>query len=202
MDSASNTQRRVRSGPVARDSLTVSNGYRGSLRRCLLELGASGDPGRCGIVADSRLDACVDAAERLDSNASEALHDLRVSLRRLRTWLRAFRPFVDDTVGRKSRRRLRRLVRSTNSARDLEVWSIWIAEQDQSERRARVATRYVLDLLNRDGDDTNDGDVAGVRRRLPKLEKQLRVELATYSLHTRAVASSTDASHGTNVAKP
>jgi CHAD domain-containing protein len=57
----------------------------------------------------------------------DALHDFRVALRRLRTWLRAFNNELDDTVGRGTLRRLRRLSRRTGQARDLEVQLLWLA---------------------------------------------------------------------------
>jgi CHAD domain-containing protein len=64
-----------------------------------------------------------EAAQRAD-----ALHDFRVGLRRLRSWLRAFRREVDDTVGPGSFRRLRRLSRRTGRARDLEVQLAWLTQ--------------------------------------------------------------------------
>lgn len=51
----------------------------------------------------------------------EAVHDFRVALRRLRSWLQAFRPLLDDTVTRRSEQTLRRLSRVAGEARDLQV---------------------------------------------------------------------------------
>ena len=70
----------------------------------------------------------------------EALHDLRVALRRLRSDLRAFRPELGDAVGRKLRRRVRRLAAATNPGRDAEVGAALLAQladgAEGSERRA------------------------------------------------------------------
>ena len=51
----------------------------------------------------------------------EAIHDFRVALRRLRSWLQAFRPFLGESLRRRSEKRLGRLSRIAGPARDLEV---------------------------------------------------------------------------------
>ena len=51
----------------------------------------------------------------------EAVHDFRVALRRLRSWLQAFRPLLEDSVTRGSEQKLRRLSRVAGEARDLQV---------------------------------------------------------------------------------
>jgi len=54
-----------------------------------------------------------------DSADEEALHDFRVAIRRSRTWLRAFRRYLP--IDRALQKRLRKLARRTNAARDAEV---------------------------------------------------------------------------------
>lgn len=58
---------------------------------------------------------------------ASALHDFRVALRRLRSTLRAFRPYLELPKG--LRRRLRRLAQDTNESRNLEIWQGWVAGQ-------------------------------------------------------------------------
>src|SRR5258705_6205278 len=53
-----------------------------------------------------------------DAEGDEALHDFRVSIRRLRSWVKAFRPSVDDDVTRKWRRRLAKIADATRATRD------------------------------------------------------------------------------------
>ncbi len=66
------------------------------------------------------VDAARTALARLDDPRDfEALHDGRVALRRLRSWIRAFVLEVD--LPRPLARRLRKLARATSAARDLEV---------------------------------------------------------------------------------
>ena len=59
---------------------------------------------------------------------AEALHDYRVALRRLRSLLQAFRPWL-ARVPRGSRRRLRSLMRATNESRNIEVLLAWADAQ-------------------------------------------------------------------------
>ncbi len=81
------------------------------------------------IIARDRLRHVLAAVPTGDATQRpDALHDFRVGLRRLRSWLRAFRQEVDDTVGPGSFRRLRRLSRRTGRARDLEVQLAWLAQ--------------------------------------------------------------------------
>jgi CHAD domain-containing protein len=137
------------------------------------------------VVANGRLDACVRALEQLDGGAPTALHDLRVSLRRLRSWLRTFRPYLNDTLRKRTGRRLKRLVRATNGARDLEVWGEWLVDQPDLARWHRAGARYLAQHLEAEGSAGRDRAVDRVRRRLPKIIGALRNELATYALHVR-----------------
>lgn len=54
-----------------------------------------------------------------DTGAAQALHDTRIALRRLRSWLRAFDSLLH--VKTRQHRRLRRLARASNMARDTET---------------------------------------------------------------------------------
>ena len=81
-------------------------------------------------LARTHLDDAGAARSRLARPSdTDALHDYRVALRRLRSCLRAYRKAVGSTVTRKMERRLRRLARATNRSRDLEVHLGWLAEQ-------------------------------------------------------------------------
>jgi len=66
----------------------------------------------------------LEEAARLEVQGDEdpeAVHDFRVALRRLRSWLRAFRPFLDDTLTKAGLRELQRLSRVAGETRDLQV---------------------------------------------------------------------------------
>jgi CHAD domain-containing protein/CYTH domain-containing protein len=73
----------------------------------------------------------------------EALHDFRVALRRLRTALRTFRAALD--VGGKLEKRLKKLARATNAARDAEVQLGWLAAHPADS--ANEAPRRDFELL-------------------------------------------------------
>ncbi len=85
------------------------------------------------------LDAAATArAQIANGRHPEALHDLRVALRRLRASLRAYAPYVADTIPDKVRKRARDLARVTNVARDAEVQLAWV---DSLGRKVGVVGR-------------------------------------------------------------
>jgi CHAD domain-containing protein len=143
------------------------------------------------VIARSRLDIVRAAYERFDATDPNGLHDLRVGLRRLRSWLRAFRPEIDDTVRGKTRRRLRDLTHVTNAARDVEVWQEWIAAQAGLSRRARSGLRYMTKWLRTDDDNQRRKATKRIRARLPRLLDTLEDELSSYSALVPADEGST-----------
>ncbi|OGR61514.1 MAG: hypothetical protein A2X36_10475 [Elusimicrobia bacterium GWA2_69_24] len=73
-------------------------------------------------VASSLMDAAQEAHLRMDDpQDAEALHDFRVSLRRLRSSLRFYRPLLGGALKRKVLRRLKGVAAATNPGRDAEV---------------------------------------------------------------------------------
>ena len=79
------------------------------------------------LVVLRLLDDVVATRARLDQPGdAEALHDFRVSLRRLRSCIRAWRPQLGAAVSRRMRRRLREIARATARSRDLEVHLAWV----------------------------------------------------------------------------
>jgi CHAD domain-containing protein len=57
---------------------------------------------------------------------SEDVHDFRVAVRRLRSWLRACEPLLGDDVPRALRNTLRKLARRAGRARDAQVQWQWL----------------------------------------------------------------------------
>ena len=105
----------------------------------------------------ARVEVSVDeltepAASRAAERRHEAVHDVHVALRRLRSWLRAWRPFLRDTLGRNSERRLTKLSRLAGQVRDLEVQRNWLTSDPVQRSRlggasarsmvGRVETEY------------------------------------------------------------
>lgn len=127
--------------------------------------------------AGSLIAAATDAVRRLGKRRSpEALHDFRVSLRRLRTWLNAF----GETCGvsAKTRDRLKRLARRTNCRRDAEVQQAWMVTH---RTRLTDIDTAALAWLKAHERETPSGDRDDVREllttRWPKLARQLRRQL-------------------------
>ncbi|MBK1671781.1 metal-binding protein [Ectothiorhodospira shaposhnikovii] len=81
-------------------------------------------------LARHYLDQAAQAALRLtDPRDTEALHDFRVALRRLRSLLAAHNSFVKSWLPKKLRRRVKELAAGTGLARDTEVQIAWMEQQ-------------------------------------------------------------------------
>jgi len=81
-------------------------------------------------IARFYLDRAGQAALRLKKKGDEeALHDFRVNLRRLRSNLQAYAPYLATAVSQKQRRRIRNLASSTGGGRDAEVQLAWLEER-------------------------------------------------------------------------
>lgn len=81
-------------------------------------------------LALKSLAAARAAERRLDDRFDrEALHDFRVSIRRLRSLLRAYRPQLGSAVRPKDRKRLRNIQRATGGGREAEVALEWLTKQ-------------------------------------------------------------------------
>lgn len=113
-----------------------------------------------------------------DPKAPEALHDLRVTIRRLRSVLRAFRPQLVGTVPKKLRRQLRDLQRVTNPARDAEVQMAWIAgRRSECTRGQWTGARWLLRRLREIRDEGYEASASAVASKFPRLERRLRKRL-------------------------
>lgn len=101
-------------------------------------------------IALEYLAAAQAARQRLREHADNAaLHDFRVALRRLRSTIRLYRLWLDDRVlPRKLCRRLKRLARATNAARDAEVGLAWVKRQRRFlPRRSLNGVQWFTDEL-------------------------------------------------------
>ena len=141
------------------------------------------------VVAATLLRAVVRRNARLQKGHDDgALHDLRVSLRRLRTWLRAMRPVLDDTVRPRTRKRLRKLAHATGRARDLEVLLEWLEKQRGKGKEASEATAVEAEL-KRDWQSAFDAAASEARTALTaeieKLGKKLDSQLSHYRVDIR-----------------
>lgn len=136
------------------------------------------------IMALSQLDAAVVAYQRVDKpDDLEALHDFRVALRRLRSCMQAYQSSLSDTISRKSQKQLRRLARTTNEARDTEVWIDWLRSQEQNlPSRQRIGWLELLKRLEARKSKAYEEFRARVNVDFMHLEQRLRKELQIYTI--------------------
>jgi CHAD domain-containing protein len=89
------------------------------------------------------------AATRGAERHRDVVHDLRVALRRLRSWLRVWRHVLGDTVRKSSERRLQRLSKLAGQARDLEVQRAWLnSQRTQRSRLCGESARWMAERVD------------------------------------------------------
>lgn len=132
------------------------------------------------IVARARVEAMTAAFDKFRAGEADALHDFRVSVRRLRSWIRAFRPELDDTLRGKTRRSLRQLARLTNAPRDAEIGLTWIGGDGDFQSAAHGARRFLLEAYTHELDESTASALEKLQRRLPKLADRLTDEFSHY----------------------
>ena len=135
------------------------------------------------VIALSRLDEARTGYDRYLAGKRNGLHDLRVALRRLRSWLRAFEPHVDDTLRRKTRRGLSSVAKATNGARDAEVAVEWIASQERIARHSIAGRDFALARLNAERRATSRTIRGALASDLPDLLEDLAKELEPHARH-------------------
>jgi CHAD domain-containing protein len=166
-------------------------------------------------LALAHLDAAVRARVRLkDPEDTEALHDFRVALRRLRSLLRAYRPYA-GIVPKKLRKRLRRIARATNAARDAEVQLEWLrharlpavarAAGHWLGARLRAHCQLAYDALPDEAIEPFDQLHAGLRKGLAQSSSSRRragdyrgVTSRTLTEHTESLARAVSAVRSLN----
>lgn len=77
----------------------------------------------------------------------EALHDFRVGIRRLRTILRAYSPYLEKQVAKKLRKRLGELMDKTSADRDDEVHVAWLEAQLARRKLPKLQQQGMTHLL-------------------------------------------------------
>lgn len=129
-------------------------------------------------LALAQLDTAATAYTRVaDSDDAEALHDFRVALRRLRSLLRAYAPWYDP-VPKNLRKRLRRLARATNAARDAEVQIEWLRRTSpRLKAGARSGLAWLLARLAERQHTAHRAVRKVVRKEFAAIEPRLRAAL-------------------------
>jgi CHAD domain-containing protein len=139
-------------------------------------------------VARFYLDRTDEAVRRLVKRGDEeALHDFRVSLRRLRSNLQAYAPYLATAVSAKRRRKIGKLAAATGGGRDAEVHVAWL-EARTADVTAVDAPGFDMLLYElRTGRDAGYGTaVKRAARKFRKLDRGLRRRLDELETAARA----------------
>ena len=103
---------------------------------------------------------------------TRALHDFRVSLRRLRTTVRALERFL--RIPKTFRRDLRGLTRATNDSRNLGVWQRWVDRQTKLlTRRQRIGAGWLRERIRQDKRQADRRMRREISEQLPRLRGTL-----------------------------
>jgi CHAD domain-containing protein len=139
------------------------------------------------LLALSFLDQAAAARPRLDDSAdTEALHDFRVALRRLRSCLQAYGDSLDDSIPRKLARRLKKLADATGAGRDTEVQIEWLREAGKGLAAAhRPGHAWLLARLEKRKGEAYEEIAADVADDFAGLEAELRRKLSVYRTEVR-----------------
>lgn len=118
------------------------------------------------------------ATRLLGGTDPEALHDLRVALRRLRSLIRFFESELDESLHKRVGKRIRAIARATGEARDAEVQLAWIeAQLSRDDWTERAGARWWAAALSerKEGayDELKDTLVPELLKLLPRLESDL-----------------------------
>jgi CHAD domain-containing protein len=139
------------------------------------------------LVALDLLAAANTQRGRLNNKRNtEALHDFRVAVRRLRSWLRALDPWLEDSVPRKQLRRLKKAARATNASRDADVRLVWLREQrtglNPNERRG---LNWLIGQISEQRQQSFQNDVLKGADAFDRAHKKLERALRSYRVLVR-----------------
>lgn len=100
------------------------------------------------VVALRAVDSMADAYDRVRKRDPESIHQFRIELRRLRSWMHVYEPVLADTVRGGTIRRLRDIARATTDLRDLDVQIAWLRNETSALGEARLeAAKWIVTSL-------------------------------------------------------
>lgn len=126
-------------------------------------------------LAIGLLDAALEAMARLEGEDPEALHDMRVALRRLRSTLRAYSDVLSGKKIAKRKKALAVLTQGTGEGRDAEVQLAWAEQLPNAASEGRsVLIEHLAERKLRGYAAVHEDVLPGLRALLPKLREDLR----------------------------
>ncbi len=134
------------------------------------------------LLALSFLDQAAQARPRLaDPADTEALHDFRVGLRRLRSCLRAYRAYLEKSIPKKLAKRLKRLAGSTGPGRDTEVQIEWLrGRRSHLASHHRAGLDWLLARLEERMQEAYEEMREEIEHEFLEVEEELRRRLSVY----------------------
>lgn len=155
-----------------------------------LERGEILKPAEAGarLVALRLLDDARAACARLeDPDDAEAIHDLRVALRRLRSTLAAYRSWLDPDSTRDALNDAGRLAGQAGAAREAEVELAWLrAQVDELRPAARAVVLPQIDSLEARARAERARASVELPARFAVFDPALRASLETYRVRVAA----------------
>jgi CYTH domain-containing protein/CHAD domain-containing protein len=144
------------------------------------------------LVALRLLDDARAACARLaDPDDAEAIHDLRVALRRLRSTLAAYRSWLEPDTTRDALAEAGRLAGQAGAAREAEVELAWLrAQTDALRPAARGWVAIQIEALESRARDARQEASAELPARFAEFERALRAALETYRVRVASEGSS------------
>ncbi|MBK8247904.1 MAG: CHAD domain-containing protein [Gemmatimonadetes bacterium] len=144
-------------------------------------------PGQVGVRTVARVLAArvAEAHVGLQQGADpEALHDFRVSVRRLRSWLRSHRAALGRRDLKRPLRALRAVAHATNAPRDAEVFAAWLDDtMDGLTARQKAGAAWLRQQLAAPPEKRLAArEAADVDEALAELERMLPVYRVTLHL--------------------
>lgn len=148
-------------------------------------------------VALGMVDALEKANDRRGAtDNSEALHDMRVALRRLRSWLRAMSEVLHD-VGGKTHARLDAIAAVSNESRDAEVLLDFLRERVTAlTPRERSAARHLVTVLGERKARADARLQEEIERKLDRTLRTLRRRLSRHPVPVNPAEGMTDPTFG------
>jgi CHAD domain-containing protein/CYTH domain-containing protein len=143
------------------------------------------------------------ARDRLAGNRDpSALHDFRVALRRLRSWLRALRAEVEESRPRPAVRRLRRVAKASNAGRDAEVFVEWLREAEpRLELLGQGAAQWMATRFARQQAEAEHVLAEVLSKDFDRAREQLSERLSTYRAVLHVDGGTKDAALATVMAE-
>ncbi len=134
------------------------------------------------VLALAWLEEADAALERLpDPEDGEALHDFRVSLRRFRSCVRAYQPYLRGSAPKQARRTMGALASATNAGRDAEVQVIWLEGQaDKLNEEEQAGLSWLLDRLRRIRDQAYTEAQQRITKDFRKARRRVGKRFASY----------------------